>query len=96
MKIPSTKALSDALNKANQWLKDWYNGKQIRVNPDEPDDLGGVSVIHDYYSEYHWTAKSARRFVVFHKANWVSFWLVLCAVFTTLATIGIYFRTGCD
>lgn len=42
-------------------IQQWYEGKNVRVDPDEPDNIGGLRVLHDTEKEYHWSAKIAHR-----------------------------------
>jgi hypothetical protein len=53
-----------------QKIRQWYNGKDVRIDPDEPETIGGLGVIHETYKEFHWTAKSARYLVSFFLRYW--------------------------
>ncbi len=55
-------------------LREWYQGKDIRVDPNEPDTIGGMRVLHDTYKEFHWTAKAARSLVCFYLRHWIALW----------------------
>lgn len=70
-----------------RWLREWWNGKDVRVDPDEPDTIGGPGVLHEYRNEKHWTSVSAHRFVDWHARNWIAFWGLLIAALTALVTL---------
>ena len=53
-----------------KYLHKWYNGKDVRVNPNESEEWGGIGLIHETYKEYHWSAKAARSLVTFYLMNW--------------------------
>jgi hypothetical protein len=41
----------------------WWNGQIVRVDPEEPDMIGGMSVMHETDKQRHWTAELAHSFV---------------------------------
>lgn len=57
-----------------KWLRRWYQGRDVRVDPDEPDEIGGMRVLHATRKEYHWTATAVRSLVAFYIRNWVTLW----------------------
>ncbi len=71
-------------------LREWWDGKEVRADPDEPDTIGGPGVLHEYWNEKHWTSVSAHRFVAWHARNWVSFWtLVIAAIGVLVAYLAL-------
>lgn len=68
-------------------LRQWYAGKDIPVNPDEPDSIGGMRVLHETKKEFHWSAKIFRSFVSFYFHHWQWLWGTAIAVFIGIATI---------
>lgn len=55
-------------------IASWWNGKQARVNPGDPDTIGGAGVFHEMRTEYHWTARYARLLWGFYLAHWIGIW----------------------
>ena len=68
-------------------LRQWYNGKDIPVDPDEPDTIGGMRVLHETKKEFHWSARIFRSFVSFYFRHWQWLWGTATAVFLGIAAI---------
>lgn len=68
-------------------LRQWYNGKYVPVDTDEPDTIGGMSVLHETKKEFHWSAKIFRSFVFFYFHHWQWLWGTATAVFLGIAAI---------
>lgn len=66
--------------KISKPFNQWYNGKDVRTNPDEPDTLGGMSVMHAHTKKVHWTAKIARSLVAFYLIHWKWLWGILVPI----------------
>lgn len=60
-------------------IKNWYNGKQMRIDPAEPETIGGMGVFHEYTTEFHWSAKLVRSFMAFYRFHWQWFWTTVIA-----------------
>lgn len=67
-----------------RWLRQWWHGKDVRVDPDEPDMVGGLGVFHQYRNQKHWTSAAAHRFVAWHEKNWGAFWALVISAFGVL------------
>ena len=65
----------------------WYSGKDIRVDTDEPETIGGLGVLHETYKEFHWSAKTAHSLVSFYIRHWQWLWGTVTAVFLGIAAI---------
>lgn len=71
-------------------LREWWDGKEVRVDPDEPDTMGGMGVMHDTVNVKSQTSKVAHRFVDWYSRNWVSFWtLVIAAIGVLVAYLAL-------
>ncbi len=66
-------------------LREWWNGKEVRVDPNASDTTGGMGNLHEYRNEKHWTSTASHRFVDWHSRNWLPFWGLLIAGLTALA-----------
>ncbi len=64
------------------WLREWWDGKDVRVDPTAPDTTGGLGNLHEYRNEKRWTSRAAHRFVDWHSRNWEKFWMLLVAILT--------------
>ena len=62
-------------------IKNWYNGKQVRADNGEPETLGGIGVLPEYTTEYHWTTKVARVIVGFYLLHWKWVWGTMFSTF---------------
>jgi len=62
-------------------IKNWYKGKRVQLNKDEPDTYGGLNVIHEYETDYHWTAKIVRTIVTFYMLQWKWVWATMFSSF---------------
>ncbi len=73
-----------------RWLREWWDGKDVRVDPDEPDTMGGMGVMHETVNVQSRTSKAAHRFVDWHSRNWVPFWgLVITAIGVLVAYLAM-------
>lgn len=55
------------------YIKQWYNGKQVKTFSDDEDDLDGklrMIIDYTYHREYHWTAMLVRKISSFVAANY--------------------------
>ncbi|TXI36782.1 MAG: hypothetical protein E6Q59_08840 [Nitrosomonas sp.] len=72
--------IKNRLNKIYQSICRWYSGYHVIVDPDEPDTIGGLGVIHKTRKEFHWTAKLARSMVAFYLKYWQWLWGIAIAL----------------
>jgi hypothetical protein len=71
-------------------LREWWSGKDVRVDPTAADTTGGMGNLHECRNEKHWTSRAAHRFVDWHARNWVSFWtLVIAAIGVLVAYLAL-------
>lgn len=71
-------------------LREWWNGKDVRVDPNEPDNIGGMGVIPNTVNVKSQTSKAAYRFVDWHARNWIPFWgLVITAIGVLIAYLAL-------
>jgi len=70
-------------------LSKWYSGYNVRINPDEPETIGGLGVTHETRKEFHWTAKLARSVWEFLSVNWTNRLTLFFTALIAIATIGI-------
>jgi len=70
-----------------RWLREWWNGKDVRVDPDAPDTLGGAGVMHEYRNEKHWTSVRAHQFADWHARNWSPLWTLAIAALGLLLSL---------
>lgn len=75
-------------------IKKWYKGKQVKVDPDAPDTLGGARVLNEMKTVHHPTAKPvvgivklASRFITFAKNSWFNLLMVLLTAIIAVATV---------
>ena len=59
-------------------IKQWYNGKRVKIDNGQPDTIGGLPVMQDYRTEYHWTARLVRAIFGFCGTHWQ--WLITTAI----------------
>lgn len=77
-----------------RWMRAWWNGKDVRVDPDEPDTVGGLGQIHQYRTVRHWTAELAHRLARWHAKNWDKLWTLAISAMSLLISIVALSRTG--
>lgn len=58
----------------------WYSGYYVRIDPDEPETIGGMGVMYETRKEFHWAAKSARSIVAFYFKYWKWLWGIAAAL----------------
>ena len=61
-------------------FRQWYYGKDIRVDSDEPDIVGGMGVLHETYKEFHWSAKIVCSLVSFYLLHWKWLWGIFLGI----------------
>lgn len=47
----------------------WWRGRDVRVDPLEPDTIGGMGVIHETEKRYHWTRRAVAACIAWGKNN---------------------------
>lgn len=62
-------------------IKNWYNGKQVRIDNGEPETIGVMAVLPEYETVFHWSAIVARKTVSYVKKE---YWRLL-AFFVAVA-----------
>lgn len=69
-----------------RWLREWWDGKDVRVDPTAADTTGGMGNLHEYRNEKHWTSEAAHRFVAWHSNNWSPLWTLAISVLSLLVS----------
>ena len=66
-----------------QKIKRWYEGES-KLEEFENDRNSHVFIMPHLYTEYHWTAKIARRLVSFYLEHWKWIWSAALALLAYL------------
>lgn len=48
----------------------WWHGKDVRIDPEEPDTMGGMAVIHETEVRFHWSRKWLATCIAWVKKTW--------------------------
>ena len=55
-------------------VKQWYHGRYVRTDPSEPDEIGGMGVLHEMELRRHWSAEAVHQALGFAAREWR--WLI--------------------
>jgi len=69
-------------------FKSWWNGKQVPVDPDEPETMGGLGVLHETVTIRHWTSTVAHCVVNFYLTHWKWVWPTCIAALIAWGKLG--------
>lgn len=70
-----------------QYIKTWYNGEVKTLEFDNDCDDGSLHIMPMIYTEYHWTAKAARKVVHFYSQHWQWIWSTFIAIVALCVTV---------
>lgn len=76
-----------------RWLREWWDGKTIQVNSDEP-DIGGLGSPPRYITTQSESSKAAHKVFEWHAKNWDKFWTIAISVLSLLISCIALSRSG--